>query len=185
METTHYLFSSVDHALCWATEVLRARRFPKISKCYDETSAALSANERRQQQVWYGEYGCIPQELSDRHALAMAVYGCVAQLEGEQQQLIKLRYWGDYADDVRLQNAQQHQERLRRKGVRVRLSYRYTYRQLSALLNKHHKTIGRYLAQAEKALATILEAKNLIGKVVIVKENCLLTKQHIDTRQWK
>lgn len=159
--------------------------FQKISKCYDETSAGLTANERRQQQVWFGEYGCIPQELSDRHALAMAVYGCVAKLEGDQQQLLKLRYWGDYADDARLQAAQQHQERLRRKGMRVRLSYRYTYRQLAFLLNKHHKTIGRYVTQAEQKLSALLENKRLIETTAMVKDEGILAKQHVDSRQWK
>jgi hypothetical protein len=158
----NYVFEDAHHALIWATEVLRARRFPKIATFYRE--------------AWLGEYGAavkqwcgchedLPTDAEDRLALALDIYRLMGEaLSIQQQHLVVLYYWGDFADEATYRQAQVFQERMRRQGTHVRLSYRYSFRQLGGRLDIAHKTAAKRLRQAQQALQRALELEGMVVK---------------------
>ncbi|MDD9911557.1 MAG: hypothetical protein OXR68_01430 [Alphaproteobacteria bacterium] len=154
-----YQFDNTNHALCWSIEILRARRFPKIAAFY------LEAEQ--------GEYGHVaefagwrpflPSNTDDRFSLAMKVASLLEEeLDSKEQQLLQLYYWGDFADEARYRTAQKFQERMRQEGKRVRLSYRYSFRQLGLLLELSDKTVAKRVRQAQDKLSKKLEEMGLI-----------------------
>jgi hypothetical protein len=156
----NYTFEDAHHALIWATEVLRARRFPKIAAFYQE---AWSGEYGPAVKQWCGSRGDLPTEEEERLALALDVYRLLGEaVETQQQRLVVLYYWGDFADEATYRQAQAFQEKMRRQGTRVRLSYRYSFRQLGHVLGMAHKTAAKRLRQAQQALQQALELEGFV-----------------------
>jgi len=143
-------FADALTALIWATEVLRAKRFPSIPSVYANTPkpAIVAA-------------GGSP-EGDDAYAQALSIYQCLYKLDTEAQEILQLHVWGDYATPPRLHAALKLQEQWRQQGKRVRLSYRYSHRQLGTILGCSKSSAWRKLNTALKALASNLLAERLI-----------------------
>lgn len=145
MNTNTPHFESAQHALTWATEVLRRRRFPSVSALYKEmltqakTPAGLNATHR-----WFGEYGNLPTTREDKLAWVLEIYQQLDTLPEDMQKILRLRYWGDYVNERRLRSALALQDKLRvTEGIRVKLSWRYPFRQVATLLNMSKPSVHR------------------------------------------
>ncbi len=184
-----YAFDTVKHALSWSTEILRRRRFPKLTKMYQEIVLKVGSPKARSSlQSWYGEHGFLPTEYEDKFSFAMDVYMSVSALEGDLQQVIRLAYWGDYADDARLCKALKMQEYYRRQGIRVRISYRYSLRQIGLSMGVSHQSVKRLLKKAEKKLETLLLEKDLlVGGMRLPKSESRLSQKplHDAMSRWR
>jgi hypothetical protein len=164
---TSYYFIDAHQALSWTTEVLRRQRFPRISPVYKELLLQQPDTESRQAlSAWFGEHANLPTHPQDRHTLALEVQKHIATLEPAQQQILRLKYWGDYHDPLVLARALKEQDILRQKGIRTRVSYRYSDRQLGVLLTVDHKTAGRRI---EKAIAA-LDRQLILAGLALNKE---------------
>ena len=118
IEQEQYQFEDVNHALQWSTEILRARRFPKIASFYLEAMHGESAVVTE----FIGWRGNLPRNREDQSDLAMQVVkSALNVLDEKQRQLLTLHYWGDYADDARYRKASRFQEVMRREGKRLAL----------------------------------------------------------------
>lgn len=103
----------------------------------------------------------LPRNADDRHALALKVESLLAATE--QRHVLRLMAWGDWADDARLRGALIIQERARREGLRLRLNYRYSYRQLALQLGaSDHKVVSRAIRRGLTELAERLDAAGLL-----------------------
>lgn len=157
---TGYQFKNVEEALGWSTEVLRARRFPRLSSIYGEMEQEEGGEKRTANLN-------LPSDYDERLSLAMKVYSFLSHnLDAEEQRLIQFTHWGDYADEKRLRTAEALQQRMRAEGKRIRLSYTYSHRQVGAALNMPcHKTVKRRLAKIYDKLNELLEEEGLIEQV--------------------
>ena len=164
-----YHFSDARQALIWATEILRKQRYPQISDIYlggsvaaPQATPAFTPAEEANLARWYGEELAVPEAWGDKVLLANQVY---RHLEGvsasARQALLKLQ-WGDYADPHYLAQAQLIQEHLRRRGLRTRLCYRYSYRQVAERLGADPKTIRRWEDLGLQELEQLLQRDGLI-----------------------
>lgn len=146
------MFTDAESALLWATEIMRLRRWPKLSSIYNESvpdnvreAVADAEGERdRVAEAWQGE----PLSGFDKYSMAQKVYKALAALAADEQRLLMLYAWGDYADEARLRAALAIQAQMRAEGKRVRLNYRYSYRQLGAIYAVDPKTVARRVRQA-------------------------------------
>lgn len=144
------MFGDSLSALTWATEVMRVRRFPKIPSVYSGMARPDVIAS-----------GGMPVG-ADTYAQALTVYQCVYKLSPAEQEILQLHVWGDFATPVRLDGALKLQEAWRQKGKRVRLSYRYSQRQLGTILGMSKSHAGRTLNAALRALADELLAAGVI-----------------------
>jgi hypothetical protein len=160
-----FYFATALQALYWSTEVLRQRRFPKLSALYKEVLMGYGAENRSCIQDWYGESKNTPQDPEDRIRLALRVQDLLSHLDSDLAYVLKLRAWGDYINDTILSRALQHQETLRQKGTRVRLSYRYSLRQVGTLMEVDHKTVAKREEKALIFFSEILEKNGLLAGV--------------------
>lgn len=152
-----YYFVDAKQAMVWATEVLRKRRFPHNGVFYlnakeDAEEAALPHNRE-----FYGlEGGKLPEASDERALLATKVYGLLNAVDTKYREALLALHWGDYMHEDGYRKATFVQEYLRQKGIRTRLSYRYSYRQVGQRLGVDHKTVHRWeeqgLAQLQGAL---------------------------------
>ena len=154
-----FSFETAELALFWATELVRKQRFAPIAAFYRE-----AVSETPPQEVLPPAAGkrLMPLTGAERQALAQDIYAALATLEDEPQTVLRLHAWGDYADEQRLHTAQKFQEAMRRRGVRVRLSYRYSLRQIGAVFGKDHKWAQRRLTQALAALEDALAQRGVV-----------------------
>ncbi|MFZ2620551.1 MAG: hypothetical protein WAX89_06715 [Alphaproteobacteria bacterium] len=152
-------FLDAHSAMIWSTEVLRARRFPKIAAFYQEAEKGEMAARMRE---FRAESLYVPKGAEDRLALAVLVYQAVNQLPEALQQVLNLYYWGDYADALRYRAALAFQERMRQEGLRVRLSYRYSYREVGRQLRMTHVTAKCHVDKALQLLEDALHEKFLL-----------------------
>jgi hypothetical protein len=170
------MFLDAEAAWLWSVEVLRMRRFARISSIYDqvvrEEGPWQEPGQGIKEKVWLGE----PLAAADKVAMAAKLARLVEGLGEERAQLLKLFAWGDYADEGRLRRALTYQTRMRGEGVRVRLSYRYSYRQLGLLLGVDHKTAAKRVREALLMLAVAMERDGLL----FVPETCEIL--HEDNR---
>ena len=156
-ETTTYQFETIDHALRWSTEVLRGRRFPKIGRFY------LESVDDEGVQEFCGHRSDMPKTAEDRLCLALEVQKAVDScLEQEEKAPLTAYYWGDYTNDAIYQKAASFQERMRREGVRVKLNYRYSFRQLGRLLEVSDKTAAKIVRSAQEKIEEELAKKGLL-----------------------
>lgn len=143
-----FVFRDAEQALVWSAEVLRRRRLPALSKVWDEVLAEAEFVAR----AWEGEkQHYLPTSPLDRLDVALKVekvMDALAVLDGEAAVILRLWAWGDWADEGRLRRALAMQEKLRREGIRVRVSYRYSYSQLGILLGCDKKVAWRRVREA-------------------------------------
>lgn len=154
-----YYFDNADHAMKWATEIMRKNSFPKLSGIYRE----MTNDDNEDSVKWFANYGQLPSEWEDKQALAMKVYKLFDYLSPDQKAILKLRYWGDYSDERRLATAKSAQEYYRmHENKRVRLSYRYSYRQIGTILGMDHKTAKRRIDMSLKEMERWLNEYDLL-----------------------
>lgn len=156
------VFADAEHALQWSCEVLRRRRLPKLSSLWKEVSDEADAVAR----AWEGEKAVeLPHGAVERLDLALKVEGALDELaraDSEAARLLRLWAWGDWADEKRLWAALAMKEKLRRQGVHVRLSYRYSTTQLGRLLGCDRGTAWRRLQVALEGVGRVLVARGLV-----------------------
>lgn len=172
------LFTSAGEALLWATEVLRRRRLPtnsghladRVALSPTQQAAAQLmrlnlAQEASQVAAHWGQRfrPHLPHDAAGRLALALQVQQALKTLPTEPCQLLTLWAWGDWANEPRLQAALAHQEKLRRQGIRVRLSYRYSVAQLALLAGESKDTLWRRLQAALALLEQTLAASGTVA----------------------
>lgn len=151
------MFTDAESALLWSTEILRLRRWPKLSSIYnegvpDQMREVVSDAESERDRVaeaWQGE----PLSGFDKYSMAQKVYKALAGLGGDEQRVLMLYAWGDYADEPRLRASLAIQAQMRAEGKRVRLNYRYSYRQLAALYGIDPKTAAKRVRMALERLS--------------------------------
>lgn len=157
-----FVFKDAEQALVWSAEVLRRRRLPALSKVWDEVLAEAEFVAR----AWEGEkLEHLPSSPLDRLDLALKVeraLDTLSALDNQAALLLRLWAWGDWADEARLRRALAMQEKLRREGVRVRVSYRYSYSQLGILLGCDKKVAWRRVQDALGRLDSFLAAGGLV-----------------------
>ena len=92
---------------------------------------------------------------------------CISELNTEEQVILHLKFLGDYHSDQALSAARILQQRLREQGVRTRLSYRYSQRQIAELLKTNHRNIGRKLQVIYDELEDVFLQNKLLSAQVI------------------
>lgn len=169
-----YTFENVRHALCWATENLRNRTFPKVSNIYK--SEVLSDADVKKWSMWREN---LPKDKDESFLLSMKVYKFVYNLNEYDKGLILMRYLGDYHTKDYLKSALNIKEAMRLRGQHVRLNYRFSVRQVAACVNEHYSKIHRALGRIEGELETKMRANGLIGGEPMrdVQQNKPLEKQ--------
>ena len=168
-------FATAGEAWLWAVEVLRSRRLPSSApmwrdaapapKGWHETPTALNlmAEATQVAESWGGRFKAnLPHDAEGRYALAQVVQAAVMALRAEEAKLLSLWAWGDWADEARLRTALIMQEKARRDGLRVRLSYRYSAAQLGVVMGLSKATAWRKLNEALNALAGELVQRRLL-----------------------
>lgn len=156
------VFDTAEQALQWAVEVLRRRRLPRVSPLWNEMVRELDAVE----QAWSGTKNhLIPRDADARLGLALTVMGALERLDPRDTRLLTLWSMGDWADDGRLRAALALQEKLRREGVRVRISYRYTYEQVGVAAQCDKKTAWRKIKAALERLGAELVRQGVVAGV--------------------
>ncbi len=156
------VFDTAEAALHWAVEVLRRRRLPRNSSLWRELVQEAEDVER---QWGLARNMLIPTDPDERLGLALDIMEALAGLDSADALLLRQWSMGDWADEMRLRVALEIQERLRRQGVRVRLSYRYSYDQLSVLAKCHRKTAWRRVQKALEHLQLALQVKGVVMRV--------------------
>ena len=152
-----YCFADARHALGWSTEILRVRELTGSSQIFKE----YKSEEVPIQEEEYKDY-LMPTDGEERYNLAHEVYTCFHKLNEDSKTILKLSYWGDYADMRRLNKARFMQERLLRQGIKTRLNYRYSIKQLAGMLGESEGRARRRLDLAHKLLHEELCARNLV-----------------------
>lgn len=158
---SHYNFDDVNHALIWSTEHLRRKSFPKISDIY-KSDSAVNVSDDKVVKAWSGSRDNLPSDAEEAMLLAMKVYRFVRALKPEEQQIILLRYWGDYHSQNYLKSALQIKEAMRLRGQHVRLNYRFSYKQIAQAQNLHYKKAERELKRILAELELKMSEKDLV-----------------------
>lgn len=161
------MFESAEQALQWSAEVLRRRRWPKLSSFWRD----LDGEADSVAMVWEGEKLMgLPEDAEGRLGLALGVEKAladVARRDAAAAALLRIWAWGDWADEGRLRRALAVQEKCRREGLRVRVAYRYTYAQLAQLLGCDRKTAWRKVQVALALMVEALAARKLVVRVEV------------------
>lgn len=165
---SYYNFDDVNHALIWSTEHLRRRSFPKISDIY-KSDTSMHASDDKVIKAWSGMRDNLPSDGEEAMLLAMKVYRFVRSLKPEEQQIILLRYWGDYHSQQYLKSALQIKEAMRIRGQHVRLNYRFSYKQIAQVQNMHYKKAERELKRILAELEAKMCEKDLVPRPVEVE----------------
>ncbi|MFT7433062.1 MAG: hypothetical protein ACI9TY_000687 [Alphaproteobacteria bacterium] len=158
-----YTFDNVQHALIWATEILRSNTFPKISNIY--IKEALSSREDVKQRAWSGWREDLPADQEEVTLLAMKVYRSVKNIPSMDQELVLMKYWGDYYDKAYLKSTLQIKEAMRQRGQHLRLNYRFSLRQMAAIKENHFRKIHKNILRIEAELQ-----RNLVGKGMVLPQ---------------
>jgi DNA-directed RNA polymerase specialized sigma24 family protein len=178
MTSSPGIFDTAEQALQWAVEVLRRRRLPRNSRIWQEMAPEMQAVE----EVWSGSKNVlIPTDPDERLDVALTVMEALDSLNEADARVLKLWSMGDWADEGRLQAALAIQERMRRQGVRVRMSYRYTYEQVAGATGCTKKTAWRRVQAALQALGKDLQEKGIVVRVEVPREEGVEIKKDV----WK
>lgn len=156
-----YNFVDAKQAMVWATEVLRKRRFAQNGVFY---LTATDDKEDPETQEFYGLVGGhLPSSPDEKVLLATKVYGLLSSVDIKYRDALLGLYWGDYLHEDGYRKATFVQEYLRQKGIRTRLSYRYSYRQVASRLGGvDHKTVRRWEEEGLNQLHTALKQLGLL-----------------------
>jgi hypothetical protein len=103
----------------------------------------------------------LPADEDSRHLLALRVDEVLRGLGGPGT-LLRQMAWGDGWTEASLRAALAHRELARRDGRRVRVNYRFTFRQLAVLHDCDAKTIWRRVQGALGAFGTALAEAGLL-----------------------
>ncbi len=164
MTSSLSIFDTAEQALQWAVEVLRRRRLPRNSRIWQEMAPEMQAVE----EAWVGSKNLlIPTDPDERLDVALTVMEALEGLSETEIRVLKLWSMGDWADEGRLQAALAIQERMRRQGVRVRMSYRYTYEQVAGATACTKKTAWRRVQSALQKLGKELQARGVVAVVEV------------------
>jgi hypothetical protein len=154
MEMDGWKFGSAAHAAAWSADVLRCRRWPALCRLWDDLPSQYP-----------GRQGSLTPDLptlpDERYALAIVVDGMLRSL-GEEGMLLRAQMWGDWCDEELLRAAMLRQERLRREGVKVKLRYAYSLRDLGRLAGVSAPTVSRRLGRAQERLEVRLRLGGLV-----------------------
>lgn len=172
-----YTFDNVQHALIWATEILRGKTFPSISNIYIKES--ISSKEDIKQRAWSGYRENLPTDQEEATLLAMKVYRSVKVMSHEKQEILLMKYWGDYYDKTYLKTTLQIKEAMRQRGKHMRLNYRFSIRQIAELKEMNFSKTRNMIMGIEEELSRNLHGKDMLLPVVNVDNNqkLLLNKQ--------
>jgi len=158
------VFETAEAALQWAVEVLRRRRLPRNSRIWQEMAPELQAVE----DVWVGTKNLlIPTDPDERLDLALTIMESLEGLKETDSRVLKLWSMGDWAEDGRLRAALAIQETMRRQGVRVRMSYRYTFEQVATATACTKKTAWRRVQSALERLGKELQVRGVVARVEV------------------
>jgi hypothetical protein len=158
------MFVDARWALFWSADVLRKRRLPKLGAFWREVGAEGTAELRMLDAAAPKGAGLgLPADGEARLALALKLDALLHGL-GDEGLLLRQLAWGDAWDERVLDAARRHQETARRQGLKVRLSYRYTYRQLAALHGGDAKSVWRRVRRALEAWSVALAAAGLLWR---------------------
>lgn len=158
------VFETAEEALQWAVEVLRRRRLPRSSRIWQEMAPEMQAVE----EAWAGRKNMlIPADADERLDLALTVMEALERLKPDEVRVLKLWSLGDWADEGRLQAALAIQEKLRREGLRVRMSYRYTFEQVAIADACTKKTAWRRVQKALAKLSRELQLRGVVARVMV------------------
>ncbi|MCP5404711.1 MAG: hypothetical protein H6922_00585 [Pseudomonadaceae bacterium] len=163
---THpWQFATAQEALFWSCDVLRARSLPKLSSLWREivhdAEGARPPVELEEGAYRISRNSNLPTHPLERMGLALAVARHLDAME-VQGELLRLHALGDWVDDAHLRGALRMQEKLRRQGESMRLSYRLSLRQLGQALGREKKTVSKHLHRAFAQLAKRLDAAGLL-----------------------
>ncbi len=155
-----YQFSSANQALDWTANVLRKKLFAQVSSAYRfiEKEVTDLPSESK-------EYSFLPRNAEDAYDLALDMDKLLRSLDEEHHLLLRMKHWGDFYTVDKMKKAFAEQELLRRKGIRVRVSYQYSNRQMGVLLDCCHKTVQRKLAKAYQQFEELLIKEGYIAEV--------------------
>lgn len=162
----NYQFSSAQQALDFTANIMRKKAFAQISSAYKFIEKDMA--EMTEEPV-NGAYSNLPKSLEDKYDLALDMDKLMRKLPDECFMLLKMKHWGDFYTDHQLKKAFSEQEILRRRGIRVRISYKYSNRQLGVLLECCHKTVQRKLNKAYISFEQLLEKEGYFNNDELLK----------------
>jgi hypothetical protein len=160
-------FISAEQALLWAANGVRTRRFAKLSSIYlqilHEPNVEHNIETAATNTLAHNSFKAyLPTDSEGRYALALAIMAEVHALEAENARWLLMMALGDWESEGRLHAALVIQERMRREGIRVRLSYHYSYRRLGEMCGHDHKYAQRKVASALEELSARLSARGIV-----------------------
>lgn len=168
-----YHFVDAKQAMIWATETLRKNRFAHNSAFYLDAISDKDTQDTPEEKEFYGTSGgCLPATADERVLLASKVYGLLNSVDEKYRETLLNLYWGDFLHEDGYKKATYVQEYLRQKGIRTRLSYRYSYRQAGSRLGVDHKTARRW---EEQGLAQLHHTLDRMGLLANNEESVSLT----------
>ena len=168
----NYTFENVNHALIWATEVMRRHSRPRISNIYDK--GLLAELEMPQADVsWSGFRQYLPTSMDEQMHLASIVWKEVKMLDEDLQKMIRLSFFGDWYSDKNLQGVLAMQNEMRKQGKRMRLNHRYGVRQVATLMDMNYRTLHRKLESAKAVVEKHLFEKGLLDDSQYVMQKAI------------
>lgn len=195
-------FDTSAQSWLWATEVLRRKRLPLSSPAWREdvcmtavqrvTMLAEEAKQRaftemeQETNAWHGTFKQrLPQIPAERYALAQRIQAAVQSLPEAYRAILMDWAWGDWANEARLRAALAVQEKARREGKRVRLSYRYSAQQLAGLLGCSKVQAWRKLNAAMKKLEAKLQEIGVVHVADVPAAKAVKPQQRVERQAFK
>lgn len=142
------IFTSSQHALNWATEVLRFKELTRGSRWQREVSedADTRLNDDFETALKVEDITApVALTCDERENVARAIYKLLGGLKAEQRELLRLHHWGDFNNARHLSRVRQIIEKARERGLSVRLNYRFSPAQLAYLQQRPEKDVYRDL----------------------------------------
>lgn len=152
-------FQNADHAMKWATEVCRRRRFPRIAAFYRE----VRSSQQEALRTFTGYQANLPTDPTEQVLLAQDIYKACDTLPTEDKQLLMAHYWGDYVDEATYNKACQFLAYERQHGRHGRMAWRYSMRQVGVWAGRDDKYVGRHIHKALQIIEAELAARDLIA----------------------
>ena len=195
-------FDTAAQAWAWATEVLRRKRLPisspawrgnvSLTAAQRMTMLAEEAKQRsfisseEEARTWHASFKQkLPHTSAERYALAQRIQAAVKALPAAHSCVLIHWAWGDWADDARLRAALAVQEKARREGKRVRLSYQYSAQQLGYVLGCSKVQAWRRLNTAMKMLTCKLQTMGVVESVKAPKPEATIQVQRVERQAFK
>ena len=152
-------FENLSHLLTWTTETLRAQADPHVASVYKILKESRDGipHPFKVKNPSYSPH-------IDKHILALDLDRLTEHhLTKEEYQLIRLYYWGDYTTPLHLKRARLLQEKHRLEGKRVRLNWRYSFRQIATLRNISTPTVSKRINRAHQKLEEVFRGQGYLA----------------------